>query len=66
MVLQPVWHKVYSGIGREGEYLIRFTFADLQKTLQSENVQIENVTGYFVSADSKPMTVYGVFAVPME
>ncbi len=66
MVLQPVWHKVYAGQVSSNPYMIRFTYADLQKTLNTENVKLENVTGYFTSASSKPMTVYGVFAVPVK
>lgn len=66
MVLQPVWYKVFSNSGKETEYTIRFTFADIQKTLIKENVKLENITGYFTSASSKPMTVYGVFAVPVK
>lgn len=66
MVLQPVWHKVFASNVSSNPYTIRFTFTDVQKTLTTENVTLENVTGYFASASSKPMTVYGVFAVPVE
>ncbi len=66
MVLQPVWHKVFAEEKSDSPYMIRFTFADTQNTMTAENVKLENVTGYFASANSKPMKLYGVFAVPVK
>lgn len=66
MVLQPVWHKVYSNEGKESEYTIRFTYADVETTLTMEKVDINTITGFFASAGDKPITIYGVFAVPVK
>jgi len=66
MVLQGGWHKVFSGEVSHNPYIIRFTFADVQKTMTTENVKLEDMTGYFASASDKPMKVYGVFAVPVK
>jgi len=66
MVLQGGWYKVYSEEGRTGEYQIRFTIEDVKKTMNMENVKLEDMTGYFVSASGKPMNVYGVYAVPVK
>ena len=66
MVLQGGWYKVYSEEGRTDEYKIRFTIEDVKKTMNMENVKLEDMTGYFVSASGKPMTVYGVYAVPVK
>ena len=66
MVLQPVWHKIFSNTGKETEYTIRFTFADVQRTLTAENLKLESMTGYFASASNKPMTIYGIYAVPVK
>lgn len=66
MVLQGGWYKVYAGNVSNKEYVYRFTFADVQDTMTTENVKLEDMTGYFVSASGKPMKVYGVFAVPVK
>ena len=64
MVLQGGWHKVYTSQVNENPYVIRFTFADVEKTMTTENVKLEDMYNYFASASSQPMTLYGVFAVP--
>ena len=66
MVLQGGWYKVYASEGSNNPDILRFTFADVQKTMTAENVKLENMTGYFASTSDKPMTVYGVFAVPIK
>ncbi len=66
MVLQGGWYKVYAGNYSDLEYVTRFTFADVQETMTLEKVKLEDMTGYFVSASGKPMTVYGVYAVPVK
>ena len=66
MVLQGGWYKVYSENGRDGEYKIHFTMEDVQETLTYEKIKLEDMEGYFVSASGKPMTVYGVYAVPVK
>ena len=64
MVLQGGWYKVRAGEPGDGLYTIRFTYEDVQNTMQDENVKLEDMTGFFASANGKPMTVYGVYAVP--
>jgi len=66
MVLQGGWHKVYSENGKTSEYEIRFTLEDALETMEVENVKLSDMTGYYVSASGKKMTVYGVYAVPVK
>ena len=66
MVLQGGWYKVYSEEGRKDDYKIRFTIEDIKETMAIENVKLSDMTGFFVSASGKPMTVYGVYAVPVK
>lgn len=66
MVLQGGWYKVYAGNVNDTEYEYRFTFNDVMETMNLEGVKLEDMTGYFVSASGKPMTVYGVYAVPVK
>ena len=66
MVLQGGWYKVYAGNVSDTEYEYRFTFDDVMETMNLEGVKLEDMTGYFVSASGKPMTVYGVYAVPVK
>ncbi len=66
MVLQGGWYKVYSGKGAESEYIIRFSYEDVQETMRAENVKLEDMYNFFVSASGRPMTVYGVYAVPVK
>lgn len=64
MVLQGGWHKVFTSNESDSPYMIRFTFADVQKTMTKEKVKLEDMYNYFASASQKPMTLYGVYAVP--
>ena len=64
MVLQGGWHKVYSTKASTNQYLVRFTFDDIQTTVKNENVDLAAVYNFFISADAKPMTAYGLYAVP--
>ena len=64
MVLQGGWHKVFTSEVNDNPYMIRFTFADVEKTMKVENVKLSDMYNYFASASSKPMTLYGVYAVP--
>ncbi len=66
MVLQGGWHKVFAGNVSNSPYQTRFTFEDIQNTMAAENVKLEDMTGFFVSANGKKMTVYGVYAVPVK
>ena len=66
MVLQGGWHKVFSSETGTNPYMIRFTFDDVNKTLTNENVKLNDMYNYFVSASFKEMTVYGVYAVPVK
>ena len=66
MVLQGGWHKVFTSESKKDPYMIRFTFADVKKTMAAENVKLEDMYNYFASASSQPMTLYGVFAVPVK
>jgi len=66
MVLQGGWYKVYAGNASNMEYVNRFTFDDVEKTMNTANVKLSDMTGYFVSASGKKMTVYGVYAVPVK
>lgn len=64
MVLQGGWHKVFNSEVSDNSYMIRFTFADVEKTMAAEKVKLSDMYNYFASASSKPMTLYGVYAVP--
>lgn len=66
MVLQGGWYKVYSENYSSNPYVTRFTFRDVQEAMTVENVKLSDMTGYYVSASGKPMTVYGVYAVPVK
>jgi len=66
MVLQGGWHKVFTSEVSDNPYMIRFTFADVEKTMTAENVKLSDMYNYFASASSQPMTLYGVFAVPVK
>lgn len=66
MVLQGGWHKVFTSEVSDNPYLIRFTFEDTEKAMTTEQVKLEDMYNYFASASSKPMTLYGVFAVPVQ
>lgn len=66
MVLQGGWHKIFSGAVSDNPYMIRFTFADVEKTMATENVKLADMYNYFASASSQPMTLYGVYAVPVK
>lgn len=66
MVLQGGWHKVFASVPSNSKFLVRFTFKDVMTTVKKENVVLEDIYNYYASANSKPMTLYGVYAVPVK
>lgn len=64
MVLQGGWHKVYTSESSENPYMLRFTYRDVTDAMNAENVNLEDMTGFFASASQSTMKLYGVYAVP--
>ena len=64
MVLQGGWYKIFASKTSDNPYMLKFTFEDVQKTMRTENVKLEDMTHYFASASEKEMILYGIYAVP--
>jgi len=66
MVLQGGWHKVFASERSDNPYMLRFTYADVEKTMRTEKARLEDMYNYFASASDKEMILYGVYAVPVK
>lgn len=66
LVLQGGWHHIRSSEDAGTPYLLSFSMDDVNLTLERENIKLGDMTGFFASAGSQPMTLYGVYAVPVK
>lgn len=66
MVLQGGWHKVHSTKGSSNPYMITFTYENVQTTMQAEGAKLDKMNNFYISAESAPMTAYGLYAVPVK
>ncbi len=66
LVFQGDWHKVYASEVSDNPYMLTFTYDDVVKGLAGDGVTLEQMTKSYVGAAGEEMTLYGVFAVPLE
>ncbi len=66
LVFQGDWHKVYASEVSDNPYMLTFTYDDVVNGLANDGVTLEAMTKSYVGAGSSEMTLYGVFAVPLE
>ncbi len=64
LVMQGGWYQVYSSDTAEN-YMMTFTYEDVQTTLNNNGIVFEDMENFFISASSAEMTVYGLYAVPL-
>ncbi len=58
------WHPVYAGALAE-DFMLKFTYDDIQGTLTNIGKTMEDMDNFFISASSGEMTVYGLYAIPL-
>ncbi len=58
------WYPTYSDESAK-DFMLRFTYDDVQATLTNNNTEFAAMDNFFISAASEEMTVYGLYAVPL-
>ncbi len=67
LVLQgegKIWDRVDSSDETDTPFTKTFTYEDLKAAVEKEGHTFEDMTAMFISATSKAMTAYGLYAVP--
>ena len=68
LVMQDVddegWHQVYSG-STPKDFMLKFTYEDIQETLNNIGKSFEDMDNFFISASNKKMTLHALYAVPL-
>ncbi len=58
------WHQVYSSASQK-DFMLKFTYADVQETLDNIGKSFDDMENFFMSAANKKMTLHGLYAVPL-
>ncbi len=66
LVYQGDWHKVYASDVSDNPNMVRITYDDIVNGLAGDGVSIDSMTKAYVGAGSEAMTLYGVYAIPLE
>jgi len=66
LTLQGGWYNVTSSGYSDSAYMLPFSMKDVEFTLQTEKIKLEDMLALYVSAGNEPLTVYGVYAVPVK
>ncbi len=66
LVMQGGWYQITSSQVSDNPYLITFTYDDIQATLTENDVTLDSISKFYVSAGSSEMTFYGLYAVPVD
>ncbi len=59
-----IWDRIASSDTTETPFTMTFTYDDIQTAISAKGHTLEDMSDFFLSATSKAMTVYGLYAVP--
>ncbi len=62
--IEDGWYPTYSGASAK-DFMLKFTFEDVQATLDNNGTAFADMDNFFISAASAEMTVYGLYAIPL-
>lgn len=66
LILQDGNHYVESGSHSENAYMLSFSMDDINHALDRERILLKDIKELYVGTMNSPMTLYGVYAVPIK
>lgn len=59
------WYRVQPDSYIDNPYMSRFTMDDINLTLETAKENLRDISDFFVATEDTPVTLYGVYAVPV-
>ena len=58
------WHQLYSSATAK-DFMLKFTYDDVKTTLDNVGKSFDDMENFFISAANGELTVYGLYAIPL-
>lgn len=65
IIFKGGWYTVTANDSLSADFTAGFTYNDITETLSAQGVQLADMDYMFLSATAQPVTIYGLYAVPL-
>lgn len=65
IIFKGGWYTVTANDSLSADFIAGFTYDDIIETLTAQGVQLADMDYMFLSATAQPVTIYGLYAVPV-